>query len=73
MNGRRALLVAFVGLMLVWPLQTKGDAQAQEKPVVKIPEPAAVSRPAPKERPTGSAFGPVSAVSASIVPSLKKT
>jgi hypothetical protein len=39
MNGRRALLVAFVGLMLVWPLQTKGDAQAQEKPVVKIPEP----------------------------------
>ena len=25
-----ALSVAFVGLMSLWPLQTKGDAQAQE-------------------------------------------
>jgi hypothetical protein len=35
---RRALLVGFVGLMSVWPLQTKGDAQSQEKPVVQIPQ-----------------------------------
>jgi hypothetical protein len=31
--------VAIVGLMSLWPLQTKGDAQGQEKPTVKIPEP----------------------------------
>ena len=35
---RRALLVGFVGLMSVWPLQTKGDAQSQEKPVVQLPQ-----------------------------------
>jgi hypothetical protein len=39
MNGRRALSVAVVGLMSVWPLQTKGDAQSQEKPLVQIPQP----------------------------------
>ena len=39
MNSRRALLLALVGLMSVWPLQTKGDAQAQEKPVVQLPQP----------------------------------
>ena len=38
MNGRRALSVAFVGLMSLWPLQTKGDAQSQEKPVVQLPQ-----------------------------------
>jgi hypothetical protein len=39
MNGWRALSVAVVGLMSVWPLQTKGDAQSQEKPLVQIPQP----------------------------------
>jgi len=39
MNSRRALLLALVGLMSVWPLQTKGDAQPQEKPVVQLPQP----------------------------------
>ena len=39
MNSRCALSVAFVGLMSLWPLQTKGDAQAQEKPIVQIPQP----------------------------------
>jgi hypothetical protein len=39
MDSRRALLVAFVGLMSVWPLQTMGDARAQEKPVIQIPQP----------------------------------
>jgi len=40
MNSRRALLLALVGLMSVWPLQTTGDAQAQEKekPVVQLPQ-----------------------------------
>jgi len=38
MDSRRALLVGFVGLMSVWPLQTNGDAQTQEKPVVQIPQ-----------------------------------
>ena len=38
MNSRRALLLALVGLMSVWPLQTKGDAQAQEKPLVQLPQ-----------------------------------
>jgi hypothetical protein len=38
MDSRRALLVGFVGLMLAWPLQTKGDAQNQEKPVVQLPQ-----------------------------------
>jgi hypothetical protein len=39
MNSRRALSVAFVGLILLWPLQTKGDAQTQEKPTVQLPKP----------------------------------
>jgi hypothetical protein len=39
MTSRYALSVAFVGLMSLWPLQTTGDAQSQEKPLVKIPEP----------------------------------
>jgi hypothetical protein len=39
MNSRRALSVAFVGLMAWWPLQTKGDAQSQDKPIVQIPQP----------------------------------
>ena len=36
--SRRALSMAFVGLMSLWPLQTKGDAQTQEKPIVQIPQ-----------------------------------
>ena len=39
MNRKRALSVAFVGLVLSWPLHTKGDAQSQEKPTVQIPQP----------------------------------
>ena len=39
MSSRRALSVAFVGLMSLSPLQTKGDAQTQEKPIVQIPQP----------------------------------
>jgi hypothetical protein len=39
MTSRRALLVTLAGLMSVWPLQTMGAAQAQEKPVVQIPQP----------------------------------
>ena len=39
MNSRRALSVAFVGLMSLWPLLTRGEAQTQEKPVVQIPQP----------------------------------
>jgi len=39
MNSRYALSVAFIGLMSLWPLQTKGDAQAQEKPIVQLPQP----------------------------------
>ena len=39
MTSRYALSVAIVGLMSLWPLQTKGDAQAQEKPVVQLPQP----------------------------------
>jgi hypothetical protein len=38
-RSRFALSVAFVGLMCLWPLQAKGDAQAQEKPVVPLPQP----------------------------------
>ena len=37
MSSGRALSVAFVGLMSLWPLQATGDAQ--EKPVVQIPQP----------------------------------
>ena len=39
MNSRRALSVAFVGLMSLWPLQTKGDAQTQGKPSCSSPSP----------------------------------
>ena len=39
MNSRRALSVAVIGVMSLWPLQTKADAQSQEKPVVQIPQP----------------------------------
>jgi hypothetical protein len=39
MDSKRLLLVLFVGLMSVWPLQTNGDAQTQEKPIVQIPKP----------------------------------
>jgi hypothetical protein len=38
MSRKRALSVAFVGLMFLWPLQTKGDAQTKDKPV-QIPQP----------------------------------
>jgi hypothetical protein len=36
--NRRALPVAFVGLMSLWPLQTHGDAQTQGKPIVQLPQ-----------------------------------
>jgi hypothetical protein len=39
MNSSFALSVALVGLISLWPLQTKGDAQAQQKPTVQIPQP----------------------------------
>jgi len=39
MKSRQALVVAIVGLMSLWPLQTKGDAQGQEKPTIQIPQP----------------------------------
>lgn len=39
MNSKRALSGALVGLMSLWPLQTMGDAQTQEKPIVQIPQP----------------------------------
>ena len=35
----RCALAACVGLMALCPLQTKGDAQSQEKPIVQIPQP----------------------------------
>ena len=38
MNSRHALLVTFVALLSVWSLQTKGDAQTQEKPLVQLPQ-----------------------------------
>ena len=34
----RYALAACVGLMALCPLQTKGDAQSQEKPIVQIPQ-----------------------------------
>ena len=39
MNTRRALPVAIVGVMSLFPLQATGDARAQEKPIVQIPKP----------------------------------
>lgn len=38
MSSKCAVSVAFAGLMFVCPLQTKGDAQAQNKPV-QLPQP----------------------------------
>ena len=38
MNRRRALSVAVVGVLSVWLLQTKVDAQTQAAPVVQIPQ-----------------------------------
>jgi hypothetical protein len=38
MKYTRALSV-LVGIMSLWPLQTRGAAQAQEKPIVQIPQP----------------------------------
>jgi len=37
MSSGRALSLAFVGLMSLWPLQTQSDAQ--EKPTVQLPQP----------------------------------
>ena len=39
MDSKRLLLTAIVALIAVWPLQNRGDAQTQEKPVVQIPDP----------------------------------
>lgn len=39
MSSTRSLSVALVGLMSLWPLQTKGDAQTQQKPIVQVPQP----------------------------------
>ncbi len=39
MNSRRVLPVSLVAVISLCALQTKGDAQAQEKPIVQIPQP----------------------------------
>jgi hypothetical protein len=39
MSSSRALSVALVGLVSLWPLQTTGDAQTQEKRIVQVPKP----------------------------------
>ena len=39
MTNKKALLLLFVGLIPTWGLAAPGDAQTQEKPKVKIPEP----------------------------------
>ena len=39
MSSTRALSVALVGLMSLWPLQAKGDARTQEKPLSQVPQP----------------------------------
>jgi len=39
MNSNCVLPVSLVGVMFLCPLQAKGDAQTQEKPVVQIPQP----------------------------------
>ena len=39
MNSKRALSIALVGLVSMWPFQATGDAQAQEKPKVQLPQP----------------------------------
>src|SRR6476660_9850597 len=38
MKSRRGLSAAIVGLMSLSPVQAKGDAQTQEKPIVQIPQ-----------------------------------
>ena len=38
MNRNRAIPLAFAGLLSLWPLQMKGDAQAQAPPTVQIPQ-----------------------------------
>ena len=38
MASRGVVLLTFVGLMSAWPLQTKGVAQAQEKPAIQLPQ-----------------------------------
>jgi hypothetical protein len=35
----RACAVCLIGVALLWPLQTPGDARTQEKPKVQIPQP----------------------------------
>ena len=39
MNGRRALSVAFVGLVTVWGFQTKGDARLRRSRSCRYPSP----------------------------------
>jgi hypothetical protein len=39
MNRRRALFVAFVGVLSLCPLQARDAARSQEKPLVQIPQP----------------------------------
>jgi len=39
MNSKCVLPVSLVGVMFLCPLQAKGDAQTQDKPVVQIPQP----------------------------------
>ena len=39
MRSTRSLSVALVGLISLWPLETKGDAQTQEKPLAQLPQP----------------------------------
>jgi len=39
MDSKRLFFVLIVALMSPWPLQTNGNAQTQEKPVVQIPNP----------------------------------
>lgn len=39
MTRRQVFSLAIVGLMPLWPLQTSGVAQGQEKPTVQIPKP----------------------------------
>ena len=38
MNNKRAVTVALVGLVSSWPLGMHGDAEAQQAPVVQIPQ-----------------------------------
>ena len=38
MNSNRALSLAFAGVLALWSMQAKGDAQAQGQPSVQIPQ-----------------------------------